>query len=174
MNMLDALANPVGMIIFAFVMVQAALSDLTTMEIRNTLVVFFLGSFIVLAPLAGFTGFELGLSLIGSLLVLLVGFFCFAKGWIGGGDAKLASVTALWLGFDYTIAYVVHAVLLGGLLCLILLQLRSLLPVLPPFLHNIPWLARLHAKECGVPYGIALAAAALIVFPHTHWMTVIS
>ena len=33
MNMLDALANPVGMIIFAFVMVQAALSDLTTMQI---------------------------------------------------------------------------------------------------------------------------------------------
>ncbi len=79
LNMLDALANPVGMIIFAFVMVQAALSDLTTMQIRNTLVVFFLGSFIVLAPLAGFTGVELGASLIGSLLVLLVGFFLFCE-----------------------------------------------------------------------------------------------
>jgi prepilin peptidase CpaA len=29
---------------------------------------------------------------------------------------------------------------------------------------------RLHATGGGVPYGIALAAAALIVYPHTPWM----
>ena len=32
--------------------------------------------------------------------VLAVTFALFAFGWIGGGDAKLAAATALWLGFD--------------------------------------------------------------------------
>jgi prepilin peptidase CpaA len=34
-------------------------------------------------------------------------------------------------------------------------------------------IARLHAQECGVPYGFTMALAALIVFPHTRWMTAI-
>ena len=29
---------------------------------------------------------------------------------------------------------------------------------------------RLHRADAGVPYGIALAAAALAVYPHTIWM----
>jgi prepilin peptidase CpaA len=32
------------------------------------------------------------------------------------------------------------------------------------------WIARLHDASAGVPYGIALAAAALIVYPSTPWM----
>ena len=31
-------------------------------------------------------------------------------------------------------------------------------------------LERLHRLDGGVPYGIALAAAALLVYPHTEWM----
>jgi Flp pilus assembly protein protease CpaA len=30
---------------------------------------------------------------------------------------------------------------------------------------------RLHANDVGVPYGVALAAAALAVYPHTQLMT---
>ena len=33
-----------------------------------------------------------------------------------------------------------------------------------------PWIQRLHAKGGGVPYGIALAAAALAIYPKTGWM----
>ena len=33
-----------------------------------------------------------------------------------------------------------------------------------------PWIQRLHDKGAGVPYGIALAAAALLVYPQTQWM----
>jgi prepilin peptidase CpaA len=38
-----------------------------------------------------------------------------------------------------------------------------------------PWLERLHAPRTGVPYGIALAAAALVVFPESPiWKAVIA
>jgi len=154
-------------------MVYAALIDLLTRKIRNSLVLLFLLAYAVLAPLVGFGAYEIVTSIFVAFAVLLLAFALFALGLLGGGDAKLAAVTALWLGLEYTIAYVIHAVLLGGLLALLLTQFRVLVPVLPPFMHNIPWIARLHARDCGVPYGIALAAAALIVFPHTSWMTVI-
>ena len=38
------------------------------------------------------------------------------KGWIGGGDAKLAAVTVLWLGLGHLADYLVYASLLGGAL----------------------------------------------------------
>jgi prepilin peptidase CpaA len=42
---------------------------------------------------------------------------------------------------------------------------------LPQFLAGREWVDRLHRPDGGVPYGIALAAAALIVYPQTEWMT---
>jgi prepilin peptidase CpaA len=32
------------------------------------------------------------------------------------------------------------------------------------------WAERLHQSDAGVPYGIALAAAALLIYPDTAWM----
>jgi prepilin peptidase CpaA len=32
------------------------------------------------------------------------------------------------------------------------------------------WALRLHRPNGGVPYGIALAAAALLIYPDTPWM----
>ena len=58
--------------------------------------------------------------------------------------------------------------MLGGLLTLGLLQLRS--HPLPAALTGVPWIANLHAPKAGVPYGAAMAPAALIVFPQTAWV----
>ena len=41
---------------------------------------------------------------------------------------------------------------------------------LPGWLAGQEWLQRLQRKDAGVPYGIALAAAALAVYPDTQWM----
>ena len=60
------------------------------------------------------------------------------------------------------------ASLLGGALTLLIVQFR-LFP-LPRLLQGAAWAERLHRKDAGVPYGIALAAAALIVYPQTVWM----
>ena len=83
-------------------------------------------------------------------------------------DAKLAAATALWLGFDHLLPYVIYASVFGGALTIVLLQFR--LAPLPVWLASEPWVQRLHRKEGGVPYGIALAAAALAIYPDTPWM----
>jgi prepilin peptidase CpaA len=43
---------------------------------------------------------------------------------------------------------------------------------LPAWLARHEWAQRLHGKDAGVPYGIALAAAALAVYPDTPWMAI--
>jgi len=39
-------------------------------------------------------------------------------------------------------------------------------------LAEMTWVERLHRPGGGVPYGIALAAAALFIYPYTAWMQV--
>jgi prepilin peptidase CpaA len=100
--------------------------------------------------------------------VLAVTFLFFARGWIGGGDAKLAAATALWFGFDHLLVYLLYASIFGGALTLAMIRFR--LMSLPQALADQEWVKRLHRPNGGVPYGIALAAAALLIYPDTPWM----
>jgi len=168
---MSTLAAPAGMLVFAFTMVYAGFTDLTTMKIPNRPLLLFLLAYGVLAPLAGFTFFEIGWSAAVAAGVLVVTFIFFALGWIGGGDAKLAAVTVLWFGADHTAAYLIYTALLGGVFTLGLLQFRTL--TLPVWLASRSWVARLHLQGSGVPYGVTMALAALVVFPQTRWMTAI-
>ena len=42
---------------------------------------------------------------------------------------------------------------------------------LPRLLLGEAWALRLHRQDAGIPYGLALAAGALMVYPHTVWFT---
>ena len=106
---------------------------------------------------------EIGIHVACAAVVLVVAFAFFAFGWIGGGDAKLAAATTLWLGFSSMLPYIVYASLLGGALTLLILAARRW--PLPEWLRAITWVDRLHNSKSGVPYGIALAAAGLLVYP---------
>ena len=122
---------------------------------------------LVLAPLAGFTVEQVAWSAALAVGLLVVSVIFFALGWMGGGDGKLLAVTALWLGVDHAPAFLVYTGLFGGALTLAVMQLR--LVGLPAFLGNTPWIARLQSDKSGVPYGVAITLAALIVFPQTRW-----
>jgi prepilin peptidase CpaA len=156
------------LILFPAVMAVAASSDLLTMTISNRISIVLAVGFFALAAMSG-TSLPDVLSHVGAAaLVLAVTFVFFIRGWIGGGDAKLAAATALWFGFDFLLNYLVYASLLGGALTLLLLQFRTV--PLPQLLARQVWLQRLHQKDGGVPYGIALAVGALLVYPETPWM----
>jgi prepilin peptidase CpaA len=100
-------------------------------------------------------------------VVLAIGILLFAPGWIGGGDAKLAAALALWLGFDPLLAWFALFALFGGALTVAVVLYRGQL--LPPRLLNVEWLARLHHPKSGVPYGVALSAGTLLLWPTTAW-----
>ena len=148
-------------------MVYAGLTDLTTMRIRNNLCLWLFASYAVLAPFVGFTAEQIAWSAAFAAGLLAVSFILFAFGWMGGGDGKLLAVTALWLGVDHAPAFLIYTGLFGGALTLAVLQLR--LVGLPAFLGSRPWITRLQSDNSGVPYGVAITLAALVVFPQTRW-----
>jgi len=138
------------------------------MTISNRLSIALAGGFLLLTLITGMTLPAIGMHLAAGAVVLVIAFGFFSQGWIGGGDAKLAAATALWFGFDHLLDYLVYASLFGGVLTLAIVQFRKL--PLPAILARQNWILRLHETGAGVPYGIALAAAALVVYPKTGWM----
>jgi len=159
------------LLFFPALMAFAAASDLFTMTISNRVSLALVAGFLILAPLSGM-GLPDVLSHIGAGAVLLViTFACFTFGWIGGGDAKVASAAALWFGFAHLMNYLLYASIFGGVLTLALMQFRQW--PLPYIMAGQPWLVRLHAKDGGVPYGIALALGALMIYPETDWVKAI-
>jgi prepilin peptidase CpaA len=163
--------DSVRLILFPTIMAFAASSDLLTMTISNRISIVLVGGFFALALMSGMAATEVLAHAGAAALVLIVTFGFFTRGWIGGGDAKLAAATAMWFGFGYLLNYLVYASLLGGALTLLLIEFR-LVP-LPGLLAGQFWAQRLHRQDGDVPYGIALAGAALLVYPDTPWMKAI-
>lgn len=164
MTMIDA----TRILLFPSLMAFAASSDLLTMTISNRISIALIGGFLALAAASGMSLEDIGMHFLAGIAVLCVTFFCYLRGWVGGGDAKLAAATALWFGFTYVYDYLLWASLFGGVLTLLIIRFRQL--PLPTVLSRQAWIARLHEHNAGVPYGIALAASALAVYPYTEWM----
>jgi prepilin peptidase CpaA len=166
------LIETIRLTLFPVVLAFAAFSDLFTMTIANRVSIILVAGFFLLAILTGMGVHDMLSHAGAGAAVLVVAFACFTQGWIGGGDAKLAAVTVLWLGLGHLADYLVYASLLGGALTIGLIQFRAI--PMPQMLMGQAWAERLHRSDTGVPYGIALAIAALIVYPQTEWMTALN
>jgi len=154
--------------IFPAAMAFAAATDLMTMTVPNRIVLALIAGFFVTATFAGLNWSDIGVHIAVACAALIVGFALFAPGWIGGGDAKLFAATVLWLGPNFLLDYSLSAALIGGVLTLFVLCMRRL--PLPSALNDQGWLLKLHDTKEGVPYGIALAASGLLVYPYTPFM----
>ena len=155
---------------FPALVLFAAAKDATSFRIPNWIS-------LTLAALFPAAGFVVGLppqvmalnAGVGAL-VLAGGMALFALRWLGGGDAKLFAAAALWLGWPALIDFGLAAALMGGVLALILLTLRS--PGARPLVLLGPgWVTRLAEPGQGVPYGVAIAAGALAALPQTAFAT---
>jgi prepilin peptidase CpaA len=109
-------------------MVLAAISDLLTLTISNRISIALAVLFIAMAFACGLPATEILWHLACGAAMLVLSFGLFARGWIGGGDAKLAAATAIWLGFDHLGDYALSARALGGLLTPAIIVLRKWLP----------------------------------------------
>lgn len=138
--------------------------DLLTMTIPNRVSIALVALFLIVALLAGLSAQQILLHLACGVALLAVGILLFAVGGFGGGDAKLIAAAGLWLGPALVLPYLLYITLFGGILAVAILKFRSMpmTGVLAP-----EWAQRLHGRINGIPYGIAIASAALIVFPST-------
>lgn len=153
------------MMIVPLILVLSAGWDLASFTIPNFLSLALALCFVPFAAAAHLGFPAVALHLLAGFVALCLGLALFAAGWIGGGDAKLFAAIALWLGFHDLPAYAILASLFGGCLTLLLLALRQY--PLPAGMARQSWLARLHDARSGIPYGVALAAGAFALLPHT-------
>jgi prepilin peptidase CpaA len=147
----------------------AAAMDLLTMKIPNRVSAVLVLTFFPLALLAGLSAWDILNHMGAGLGVLALGVLLFIPGWFGGGDAKLMAAIALWVGPDNLVPYFLYAAVTGGFIAMAFALVRSV--PLPRVLLGEAWALRLHRRDAGIPYGLALAAGALLVYPHTFWFT---
>ena len=161
------------LIFFPILMAFAGCSDLFTMLISNRISIALAVGFLPLAVLVGLPTEQLLLHYSCGAAILVITFSMFCFGWVGGGDAKLAAATAIWVGWEHMMEYALLTAVLGGILTLLLLLVRRW--PLPGLLIRQTWIARLHDEKTGIPYGIALAVAGLLIYPETAiWLRSIS
>jgi prepilin peptidase CpaA len=159
------------MILVPALCAYSCFSDLFEMRISNRTCLSILALFGVFAAVTAMPLAVVGWHLLAGILVLLVSFTLFATGYIGGGDAKLVAAISVWVGFSQLWEYIAISSVIGGFLTLAIVAVRS--HPLPAFAAGQPWMMRLHDKQSGVPYGIALGLTALIMWPHINLVTAV-
>ncbi|WP_043839174.1 prepilin peptidase [Muricoccus aerilatus] len=109
------------------------------------------------------------LSLLTASLLLGILLFCAVRGWLGGGDVKLASAVAVGMSPGATWDFTFFTALAGGLLGVVYLLGPLFAPrlVAAPGAGLLPRLAAVEARRLRrrgpLPYGFAIAAGALAV-----------
>ena len=151
--------------LFSVLVICAGLYDLSSFTIPNWISLALVGLFFPAAFAAHLSLLQIGLALAVGVVFLALSVFMFAMNWVGGGDAKLLAAAALWIGWPQAGAYLVVTGLAGGVLALTLLAMRSGW-VRRYSAAGPPWLGKLATPDGPAPYGVAIAAGALIAFPH--------
>jgi prepilin peptidase CpaA len=143
-------------LILAILLIAAAAEDAVRLRISNITVGLVLISGIVAAILAG-PELRLWQNLVVFLALLAVGTPMFAAGKLGGGDVKLLACAGLWFDFAGALWFLIAVALAGGVLALLVLVIRS-----------FNWSEKIRRRVVlirpggGIPYGVAIAAGALI------------
>jgi len=150
---------------FPVAMAFAAANDLFTMKIPNKVSLALVGGFLAVAALTPMPLETFGMNLGIGFAVLALTFSLFALNLLGGGDAKLIAAGSIWIGSNHIFEYLAFIAVFGGILALAILVYRNWFPAQAFALPG--WAQRLHSHKGPIPYGIAIAAGALVVFPRT-------
>jgi prepilin peptidase CpaA len=159
------LATIAALGVFPALMIVAAITDVATMTIPNRISLVLVPAFFLAAVLARMSppdiAWHVGLGM--AAMALAVG--AFAIGLMGGGDAKLMAVAGLWLGPMAATPFLFWMAVAGGVLAALLLAARRL----PTGVAEAApaWTRRLLTPRGGIPYGVAIAAGAIVAFPRS-------
>ena len=122
------LATAVFILLVGFLLI-AAMCDLVSYTIPDTLSIVIAGLFVIAAlVLPAETSWISHLA--GAAVVFVIGLAAFHFGVLGGGDAKLITAVSLWAGFPALPALLLWIALAGGVLAIVVIGLRRMLPAI--------------------------------------------
>ncbi|HEX5237993.1 MAG TPA: prepilin peptidase [Sphingomicrobium sp.] len=134
-------------------LLAAVIEDASRLRISNITCLAVLVEALVAMGIEGFST-ELWQNGVALLCVLAVGTGAFAARLLGGGDVKLLAALALWLDLQHLIWLVAAVFIAGGLVAVAYLSTRLV----------TSGIAGVRQKDRRIPYGIAIAAGAMLVF----------
>lgn len=161
---------------FVFLVVFGALGDLSTFRIPNWVsygiaCLFAVNAFLAWLLLPPALDQSLGMPV--TVIKLLIGIFVFvvalifwARGYIGGGDAKFLVATSLWMGPDGVVTFMVFVSGLSLLMALALKLSRNWGFIVHA--GKLPlFVKRLYSKleENQLPFGFPIGIATLMMVP---------
>lgn len=151
-----------------FLVLVAGANDFFTLRIPN-----WLNGIIAVAffPMAIVTGMPVETILWHSLagfIILAIGFGLFTGGFIGGGDVKLLAAAGLWFGWPALIPFLIFTAIAGGVLAIVV-KLWGMVEI-EREVRGSSWMKRWLNFKADLPYGLAIAAGAIVAFPGTWWM----
>lgn len=141
-----------------------AVIDVRSRRLPTNIVLAIGALFFIDALIAGLPLDDVIAHLLLAVIVFLACALLFAARLLGGGDAKLASVIFLWVGFGLSLATLTLVSVTGLIVSVISLATRNM----DPSQRLLPLRAlAMFSAQRGVPYGVALAfgGGAVIVLP---------
>ena len=146
-----AAATPAWLLaIVLLLLVAATVEDVVRRRISNIISVSVVACAVAAMAYAGFP-VELWQNVLVFVLILAAGTALFAAGMMGGGDVKLFAALGLWVSLTGALWLVASIFLMGGLLALLFVGTRL-----------VAGRGLRDGKDA--PYGIAIAAGALLTF----------
>jgi prepilin peptidase CpaA len=82
--------------------------------------------------------------------------------WMGGGDIKLMTAGALWVGLQNLPDFLFIVALLGGVFSFFMLVVRKLVPFIPKITKTAD-VPRILRDGEPIPYGVAIALGFLFM-----------
>ena len=143
-------------LVVAVLLLAAAAEDAVRLKISNLIVLLVLVAAVAATIIAG-PQLALWKNLVVFLGLLAIGTPMVAAGKLGGGDVKLLAAVGLWFDFTGALWMILAVVLAGGLLALVVLILRAF-----GWSEEMRRRVVLLRPRGGIPYGVAIAAGALI------------
>ncbi|HPD83046.1 MAG: prepilin peptidase [Alphaproteobacteria bacterium] len=146
----------------------SAWSDISRLTIPNTyaisIAVAFIPAYLLITFMAPETEvfFAWKSHLIAAAIAFVITYILFHLKLMGGGDSKLLSAYALWVGLSGLMPLVFIMAVVGGILGLLTLVFKKW----KPFKKTVKgsWVAKAQAGEESVPYGVAIFSGALVTF----------
>lgn len=146
--------SPTWLVVLLFAaLAAAAIEDFIRLKISNITCLAVLATALIAMALNGFP-LALWQNALVFLVLLAAGAPLFAAGKMGGGDVKLLACLGLWVNISAGAWLLASTLMAGGILAIIYISVR---------LGQGARLGKKHQSK-GIPYGIAIAAGASLIF----------
>jgi len=154
--------------VFPILLVAGGIGDFLTMRIPNWLNGALIVSFFVMIFVAGMPFDVIKWHLAAAGIVLVAGIILFFAIEFGGGDSKMLAASALWIGWDPLVNFILYTAIAGGGLSVLVIIWRRIGHERD--MRGAVWLRNLFNKQIKVPYGVAIAIGGIVAYSETWWI----